>query len=90
MIAQSTGLGHEEKQRGKKGIHKQAQTTIPRPLPATAPIPLVGKWFFNAGYGKSYRLAQTGVIVTLVTGPRSKTALVHPTARNVGIDPNNF
>ena len=62
---------------------------LPKPLPVTGSIPEAGKIFFNAGRERSYRLAKAGAIVTLETGLRSKTALMHATARKLGIDPNN-
>ena len=61
---------------------------LPRPLPVTATIPDAGKIFFDAGRERSYRLARAGAIVTLDTGSRSKVALMHATARKLGIDPN--
>jgi hypothetical protein len=67
---------------------KSAPGTLPNPLPATASIPFAGRVFYGAGKEKSYRLAKTGAIVTLTTGSRSKVALMHATARKLGIDPS--
>ena len=67
---------------------KNASATLPKPLPATAPIPVAGRLFFDCGREKAYRLARAGAIVTLDTGTRSKIALLHATARKLGIDPN--
>jgi len=61
--------------------------TLSKPLPVTASIPEAGRLFFKAGREKSYRLAKAGAIVTLDTGSRSKIALLHATARKLGIDP---
>jgi len=61
---------------------------LPKPLPPTGSIPAAGKMFFGAGRERSYRLARAGAIVTLETGARSKIALLHVTARKLGIDPN--
>jgi hypothetical protein len=66
---------------------KNALVTLPKPLPATASIPFAGRLFYDAGKEKSYRLAKAGAIVTLDTGTRSKVALMHATARKLGIDP---
>ena len=60
---------------------------LPRPLPVTGSIPEAGRLFFKAGREKSYRLAKSGAILTLATGTRSKVALMHATARKLGIDP---
>jgi hypothetical protein len=60
---------------------------LPKPLPATGSIPDAGRMFFDAGRERSYRLAKAGAIVTLDTGSRSKVALLHATARKLGIDP---
>lgn len=62
---------------------------LPRPLPVTGSIPDAGRMFFDAGREKSYRLARAGAIVTLDTGSRSKVALLHATARKLGIDPQS-
>ena len=62
---------------------------LPKPLPATGSIPDAGRMFFDAGREKSYRLARAGAIVTLDVGPRSKIALLHATARKLGLDPNS-
>jgi len=67
---------------------KTAPAALPSPLPATDTIPAAGALFFGAGKEKSYRLAKAGAIVTLDTGSRSKVALMHATARKLGIDPN--
>ena len=64
--------------------------TPPKPLPPTDTIPNAGAFFYGAGKEKSYRLAKAGAIVTLETGPRSKVALMHATARKLGINPNDF
>jgi hypothetical protein len=61
--------------------------TLPKPLPVTGSIPEAGKLFFAAGRERSYRLARAGVIVTLDTGSRTKVALMHVTARKLGLDP---
>jgi hypothetical protein len=66
---------------------KNPPAGLPRPLPVTAPIPVAGRLFFAASRERSYRLARQGAIVTLETGPRSKIALLHATARLLGIDP---
>ena len=58
-----------------------------KPLPVTGSIPEAGQLFFKAGREKSYRLAKAGAIVTVNTGSRSKVALMHATARKLGIDP---
>jgi hypothetical protein len=50
-------------------------------------IPNAGAFFYRAGKEKSYRLAKAGAIITLDTGARSKVALMHATARKLGIDP---
>jgi hypothetical protein len=68
---------------------KIPSTELPKPLPATDTIPNAGRIFYGAGREKSYRLAKAGAIVTLDTGPRSKIALMHATARMLGIDPNS-
>lgn len=60
---------------------------LPKPLPSTGTIPDAGKMFFDASRDQSYRLARAGAIVTLSTGLRSKIALLHATARKLGIDP---
>jgi hypothetical protein len=60
---------------------------LQKPLPPTASIPEAGRLFYGAGKERSYRLAKAGAIVTLPTGPRSKVALLHATARKVGVDP---
>jgi len=62
---------------------------LPRPLPATGSIPFAGKVFYDAGREKSYRLAKAGAIITLDIGKRSKVALLHATARKLGLDPNH-
>ena len=64
---------------------KTTSTALPKPLPVTGSIPEAGKLFFKAGKEKSYRLAKAGAIVTLETGARSKVALLHATARRLGI-----
>ena len=66
---------------------KSVPATLPRPLPATGSVPFAGKLFYDAGREKSYRLAKAGAIITLDTGKRSKVALLHATARKLGIDP---
>jgi hypothetical protein len=63
--------------------------TLPASLPITDTIPNAGRLFYGAGKEKSYRLAKAGAIVTLDTGARSKVALMHATARKLGIDPND-
>lgn len=68
---------------------KPKTTSVPKPLPVTAPIPEAGRIFYGAGKERSYRLAKAGAIVTLGTGTRSKVALMHATARKLGIDPTN-
>jgi hypothetical protein len=65
---------------------KIAHLTLPKPLPATASIPEAGRIFFDAGREKSYRLARDGAIVTLDAGRRLKIALLHATARKLGVD----
>jgi hypothetical protein len=60
---------------------------IGKPLPPTGSIPEAGRLFFRANRAKSYALARAGAIVTLDTGSRAKAALLHETARKVGIDP---
>jgi hypothetical protein len=62
---------------------------LPKPLPATDTIPNAGRIFYGAGRERSYRLAKAGAIITLDTGPRGKVALLHATARMLGIDPNS-
>jgi hypothetical protein len=62
---------------------------LKKPLPVTASIPEAGRMFFGAGREKSYRLANAGAIVTLDAGKRLKVALLHATARKLGLDPNN-
>jgi hypothetical protein len=62
---------------------------LPKPLPVTGSIPDAGRMFFDAGRERSYRLARAGAIVTLDTGSRSKVALLHATARKLGIDPQS-
>lgn len=69
---------------------KTAQAALPSPLPATDTIPAAGALFFGAGKEKSYRLAKAGAIVTMETGTRSRVALMHVTARKLGLDPNNL
>ena len=66
---------------------KISLTGLPKPLPATASIPQAGAIFFGAGREKSYRLARAGAIVTIETGSRSKVALLHATARKLGLEP---
>ena len=66
---------------------KTTSATLPKPLPVTGSIPEAGALFFGAGKEKSYRLAKARAIVTLETGPRSKLALLHATARKLGLDP---
>jgi hypothetical protein len=61
--------------------------TVPRPLPPTGTIPEAGRIFFDADRGKSYRLARQGLIVTKDIGTRGKIALLHPTAKLLGIEP---
>ena len=61
--------------------------SLPKPLPVTGSVPEAGRLFFKAGREKSYRLAKTGLIVTMKTGPRGMVALLHATARKLGIDP---
>jgi hypothetical protein len=58
---------------------------LPKPLPVTAPVPEAGRIFYDANKAKSYRLAKAGAIVTLPTGGRSMVALMHATARKLGI-----
>ncbi len=64
---------------------KTTKTPLPEPLPPTASIPEAGKIFFGAGKEKAYRLAKAGAIVTLPTGPRTMVALLHATARKLGL-----
>jgi len=64
---------------------KTTSATLPKPLPVTGSK--AGALFFGAGKEKSYRLAKARAIVTLETGPRSKVALLHATARKLGLDP---
>jgi len=66
---------------------KNASATLPKPLPATGSVPFAGKVFYGAGREKSYRLAKAGAIITLDIGKRSKVALLHATARKLGLDP---
>jgi hypothetical protein len=61
--------------------------TLSKPMPATASIPFAGRVFYGAGREKSYRLAKAGAIETLSVGKRLKVALMHATARKLGIDP---
>jgi hypothetical protein len=68
---------------------KNAPAMLPKPLPVTGSVPEAGRLFFRAGREKSYRLAKAGAIVTLDTGKRSMVALLHATARKLGIDPNS-
>jgi hypothetical protein len=65
----------------------KTRAALEKPLPATASIPDAGRMFFDADRQKAYRLARAGAIVTLETGPRTKVALLHATARKLGIDP---
>jgi hypothetical protein len=67
----------------------KTSAALPKPLPVTGSIPEAGRLFFKAGREKSYRLANAGAIITLDTGKRSKIALLHLTARKLGIDPNH-
>jgi hypothetical protein len=60
---------------------------LPKPLPATSSIPEAGRIFYDADRQKSYRLAKAGAIVTMSTGPRGMVALLHATARKLGIEP---
>jgi hypothetical protein len=62
---------------------------LPKPLPITASVPDAGRIFYDADRQKSYRLAKAGAIVTMPTGPRSMVALMHATARKLGLDPQN-
>lgn len=55
-------------------------------MPATASVPEAGRLFFNAGKEKSYRLAKAGVIATIKTGPKGMLALMHVTARKLGVE----
>jgi hypothetical protein len=66
---------------------KTKPVALEKPFPATDTIPNAGKVFFGANRGQSYRLAKAGAIVTMETGPRSKVALMHVTARKLGLDP---
>jgi hypothetical protein len=66
---------------------KTPSNELPKPLPVTDTVPNAGRIFYGAGKEKSYRLAKAGAIVTLETGSRSKVALMHATARLLGIDP---
>jgi hypothetical protein len=59
---------------------------LPKPLPVTASVPEAGKLFYDANRQKAYRLAKAGAIVTMPTGPRSMVALLHVTARKLGIN----
>jgi hypothetical protein len=68
---------------------KTTSVALPKPLPPTGSIPEAGWHFFRAGKERSYRLAKAGAIVTLETGARSKVALMHATARKLGLDPNS-
>jgi hypothetical protein len=68
---------------------KTTSGALPKPLPITGSIPEAGWLFFRAGKEKSYRLAKARAIVTLDVGPRSKVALMHATARLLGLDPNS-
>jgi hypothetical protein len=68
---------------------KTTSSVLPKPLPPTDTIPNAGRIFYGAGKEKSYRLAKTGAIVTLNVGPKSKVALMHATARKLGIDPQS-
>jgi hypothetical protein len=68
-------------------MDKANKGALPSPLPATDTVPNAGRFFYKAGKEKSYRLAKAGAIVTLKTGPRSMVALMHATARKLGIDP---
>jgi hypothetical protein len=65
---------------------KNVPVTLPKPLPATASIPFAGRVFYGAGKEKSYRLAKAGAIETLSIGKKLKVALMHATARKLGID----
>jgi hypothetical protein len=67
---------------------KTTLAVLPTPLPATDTIPNAGRIFYGAGKEKSYRLAKAGAIITMETGPRTKVALMHPTARKLGVDPH--
>jgi hypothetical protein len=62
--------------------------TTGKALPITDTIENAGAYFFGANKSKSYRLAKTGAIVVKKIGPRSYVALMHATARALGIDPN--
>jgi len=67
-------------------MRRKAQR-LQKPYPATAPIPDVGLTLFDVDWHKAYQLADRGIIETIETGTRSKLALVHKTARKLGIDP---
>jgi hypothetical protein len=69
----------------------KAFTGLPKPLPVTGSIPYAAEIFYGVDpkkqRGKGYRLAKAGAIVTIEAGPRSKIALIHATARKLGVDP---
>jgi hypothetical protein len=65
----------------------KSKSPLPLPLPATSTIPEAGRMFFGAGRERSYRLARQGAIVTMKDGSKSMVALLHATARKLGIDP---
>jgi hypothetical protein len=69
-------------------VDKANKGALPSPLPATDTVPNAGRLFYKAGKEKSYRLAKAGAIVTLKTGERSMVALMHATARKLGIEIN--
>jgi len=61
-----------------------------KPLQFTDTIENAGAFFYGANKSKSYRLAKTGAIVVKKIGPRLYVALMHATARSLGIDPTTI
>jgi hypothetical protein len=55
-------------------------------MPPTGSIPEAGRMFFNAGRERSYRLARAGAIVTMKIGSKNMVALLHATAKKLGVD----
>jgi hypothetical protein len=61
---------------------------LKKPYPPTAEVMDAGLTLFGAGWGESYRLARSGVIVTIKTGARRMKALMIPTCAKLGDDPH--
>jgi hypothetical protein len=70
-------------------MHDEVRGALPKPLPATGTVPYAARIFYGVeDKGKAYRYARLGLIVTKDAGSRGKIALLHPTARMLGIDPD--